>query len=252
MNSLNEYLEIPDYGNLTLDENGDYCLRIRDMPLSNRPREKLLMFGAPNLSMAELIAIVLKAGDKKEGVMELANRIIREYGEKSILYEKDPKIIAEMLNISLIKAMQIVACGEIGRRLFENNTGEIIIRNVEQAFKYLSSMRFLAKEELRGLYLNSRFRLIHDEIISIGTVNSNMVHIRDIFRPAIRIGAVAIILAHNHPTGDSAPSDNDVKVTNRIVGASKIMGISVIDHIVIGASDYQSIINRENKKDEKL
>ncbi len=219
-----------------------YVLKIHDLPQDHRPREKLVKFGPEVLSIQELLAIVLNVGTKKEDVLEMANRIMREYGEKSILAEHNPEKLALDLDIPVGKASQIVACGELGRRIYQKNTsGFVTIRTAQDVFEYLSDMRNLPKEHLRGIYLNSHSRIIHDEVLSIGTINSNVVHPREVFRPAIEYSAAAVVLAHNHPSGIVTPSQADIEITRQLISAGKLMGIHVLDHIVITKDTFVSI-----------
>jgi DNA repair protein RadC len=220
----------------------EYVLKIRDLPIEGQPREKLIKQGPQILSLPELLAVVLNVGSKSEGILELSNRIVREYGEKSIFSEKDPKKLALDLDIPLIKSCQIIACGELGRRLYEkNSSGFTVIRTARDAYDYLQDMQNLPKEHLRGLYLNSHNRIIHDEVISIGTINTNIVHPREVFRPAIEYSAVALVLAHNHPSGTAIPSTQDIEITEQLIHAGKILGINVLDHIVITRDTFVSI-----------
>ncbi|MDQ5893558.1 MAG: repair protein RadC [Patescibacteria group bacterium] len=238
----NEIYKLKDT-NLFLDsENREYILKIHDMPLESQPREKLLKQGPETLSLQELMAVILNTGTKTEGVLEMSSRIIREYGEKSIIAEKNPSKLAQELNIPLMKACQIIACGEIGRRFYEkNNSGFTVIRTAQDAYEYLHDMRNLPKEHLRGLYLNSHNRIIHDEVISIGTINTSIIHPREVFRPAIEFNAVAIVLAHNHPSNIATPSAQDIEITQQLIQAGKVLGISILDHVIITQSTYASI-----------
>jgi len=229
--------------NLFLDnQNREYVLKVHDLPLENQPREKLIKQGPKSLSLQDLLAIVLNTGTKSEGILEMTARIIREYGEKSIMSETDANRLSIELNIPITKASQIVACGEIGRRLYEkNDSGFVVIRTAKDAYEYLKDMHNLPKEHLRGLYLNSHNRIIHDEVISIGTINTNIVHPREVFRPAIEYSATAIVLAHNHPSNVATPSEQDIEITHQLITAGKIIGINILDHVIITKSTYTSI-----------
>lgn len=216
--------------------------RVKDLPKDQRPHEKLQAYGPSELSNRELLASVLYTGTRKEGVLEMASRVIDEYGDNYVMNETDPKRLSSFLQIPLSKATQIVACFSLGKRLFATKKQRgVTIRNSKEAFKYLKDMSDLPKEHLRGLYLNSRYKLVHEETISVGTVTESLVHPREVFRPAIEHGAVAVILAHNHPSGSSDPSDADMHMTQVIVEAGKLLGIEVIDHLVIADNGYQSI-----------
>lgn len=217
--------------------------RIRDMAEGEKPREKMISQGAGSLSLTELLAIVLGVGTKKEEVFSMASRLLREYGEKAITIQKDPKIIAKDLKLPETKACQIVACFELGRRLFQKKPGGLIsIRNANQAFTYLKDMSSLKKEQFRGLYLNSHYQLVHDEVISIGTIDASLVHAREVFRPALEYGASAIILAHNHPSGIIKASREDAEITSNLINAGNILDIEILDHLIISNNKYLSII----------
>jgi DNA repair protein RadC len=227
---------------LYLDGSKDYVLRIKDMPLDEQPRERLIKQGPAVLTQQELLSVILNSGSRQEGVLELANRIVKDYGERSIFSEKNAAKLSKDLEVPLVKACQIVACGELGRRLYEKSSaGFIMIRNIRDVYDYLHDMRSLPKEHLRGLYLNSHNRIIHDEVISIGTLSTNVVHVREVFRPAIEYSAVAIVLAHNHPSGITVPSSQDVEVTEQLVKAGKIIGINILDHVIVTKNSFSSI-----------
>lgn len=220
----------------------EYVLKVKDMPDESRPREKLISQGAETLSLAELLSIIFNTGTVKEGVIEMSGRVIREYGEKSILAEKNPEKLVQELDIPIVKACQIVACGELGRRIFQKNDyGFTTIRSARDVFDYLRDMHTLPKEQLRGLYLNSHNRIIRDEVISIGSLTANIVHPREVFRPAIEYGAVAVVLAHNHPSGDIEPSTADKEITEQLIRAGKIIGIHLLDHVIITKNSFASI-----------
>lgn len=220
----------------------EYPLTIRDLPADQKPREKLVSQGPEALSIRELLAVLLIAGTTKEDVMEMSNRLIRDYGEKSILAEQDAKRLSKDMAIPIVKACQIVACGELGRRFYDRNeTGFATIRNAKDVYEYLQDMRNLPKEHLRGLYLNSHNHIVRDEVVSIGTVNTNMIHPREVFRPAIECNAAAVVLAHNHPSGETAASPEDVEITRQLVEAGKIVGITVLDHVIIAKNGFVSI-----------
>lgn len=220
-----------------------YVLQLRDLPAEERPREKLIKYGPAALSVAELLTIVLNVGTKKEGVLAMSRRLLKEYGESAIVSQRDPKKIAASLEIPFVKACQVVACFELGRRFFkaQDSKRPLVIRTASQVYEYLKDMRDLQKEHLRGLYLDSHYQLIHDEVISIGGVTANIIHPREVFRPAIEYSASALILAHNHPSGVAKPSEADIAITRQIVEAGKIVGISVLDHVIITKAKFASV-----------
>jgi DNA repair protein RadC len=220
----------------------EYPLTIHDLPSEDKPREKLIQSGPEALGIKELLAVILVTGTTKENILEMSDRLIRDYGEKSILSELNPDKLSKELDIPMVKACQIVACGELGRRFYDRSeSGFVTIRNAKDVFNHLQDMRNLPKEHLRGLYLNSHNRILRDEVISIGTVNSNMIHAREVFRPAIECNAAAVVLAHNHPSGEVTPSKEDVDITADLVRAGKILGISILDHVIITKDSFASV-----------
>lgn len=230
--------------NIVIDYEKRYVLQVKDLATEDKPRERLIKHGPGILSVSELLAIILGVGTRREEVATMSSRILKEYGEKNIINQKNPKALEKELNIPENKACQIVACFELGRRFFQKTDGgPIFIRTAKEAFEYLHEMRNLPKEQLRGLYLNSRYQLIHDEIISIGSLTANIVHPREIFKPAIEYSAAAIIIAHNHPSGDKNPTQSDIDTTKQISNAAQLLGIDLLDHIIIANDEFFSIMN---------
>jgi len=220
----------------------EYVLTIKDLPSEEKPRERLLSQGPEALAIRELLAVVLSTGTVKENILEMANRIIRDYGEKSILAERNPTKLSKDLDIPIVKACQIVAVGELGRRFYDRqDNGFAVIRRAQDVYDYLQDMRNLPKEHLRGLYLNSHNRVIRDEVISIGTINSSIIHPREVFRPAIECNAAALVLAHNHPSGEAIASAEDVEITHQLIAAGKMLGIAVLDHVIITKTGFTSV-----------
>lgn len=228
---------------LILDQNErHYVLRIRDMAEADKPREKLIKSGPEALSSSELLAIVLNVGTKKEEVLSMVNRIFKEYGDKNLINQTNPKILEKDLDIPIVKACQLVACFALGKRFFKKEGGSgATIRTPKEVYEYLKDMRDLPKEHLRGIYLNSRYKVIHDEVISIGTLTSNIIHPREVFKPALGYSAAAVILAHNHPSGSVKPSSDDLKVTEQLIEAGKILGVDLLDHVIITKNSFASI-----------
>lgn len=219
--------------------------KIPELPFEKRPRERLIKNGPDVLKNYELLAIILGTGYRGEDVLTLASRILQEYGSKAITKERSVSRLMDELGIPKVKACQIIACFEIGRRFFVEDTGKMpTVRDAEDVYEYLKEMSKFKKEQFRGLYLNSRNKLIYDEVISLGTLNANLVHPREVFQPAIEFSAAAIIVAHNHPSGDPEPSEDDLKITKRLVAAGKIMGLEILDHLIIGKNKYVSLKGR--------
>lgn len=227
---------------LVLDDT-PYILKVRDLPAHEKPREKMQQFGPGELTISELIAVILGTGTRKEEVLAMSRRIISEYGEKAIITETNPRHLAEVLSIPITKAQQIIAACEIGRRVYGSRQGKpIFIHTSGQAFAHLAHIGHLGKEQLRGLYLNSRHELVYEEIISVGTLTANIVHPREVFQPAMDRGAVAVIIAHNHPSGITTPTEADISVTVQLQAAGHILGIELLDHLIIAGESYESCL----------
>lgn len=205
------------------------------------PREKLIKGKVDDLEIWELVSIILGMGSKSEDVFSLSKRILREYGSVALIEERNPKKLQEVLNIREVDACKIVSIFELGRRFYsKRHTNRKLVRDPIDVFEYTKEMRNLVKENVRGLYLNAKKYIIHDEIISIGHLTGSLVHPREVFRPAIEHSAAAVVLVHNHPSGDSTPSDGDDKVTKTLLETGKIIGIDLVDHIIIGNDNYFS------------
>lgn len=230
--------------NLLLSHNKAYRIpQVRELPDQEKPREKMLAIGPQGLSSAELLAVVLGVGTKKEEVFMMAHRLLREYGEKGVAYQKDPHLIESDLKIPLTKACQIVACFELGRRFYQKKPGNgVTIRTARQAFDYLKDMSNLKKEQFRGLYLNTHYQLIHDEVISLGTLDATLVQPREVFRPALEYSAAAVIVAHNHPSGVLKATKADAEITDKLIEAARILDIELLDHLIIAKNKFISII----------
>lgn len=213
-------------------------MRIRDMPEGSRPRERFQKLGIAVLSDAELIAIVLQKGTRKENAIDMGNRLISKFGIGK-LSELSLNELQEVDGIGPAKAMQIKAIFELNKRhnLARINGGQI--KSAKDVFDYASQKLALAdREQFMILYLDSKNRILRDEIVSVGTLNSSIIHPREIFRGAIKESANAIILVHNHPSGDPMPSEEDKEITQKLFGAGELLDIKVLDHVIIGNGFY--------------
>lgn len=228
--------------NQMVDGGRTYVMKIRDMADEDKPRERLVKTGPANLAVHELLAVVLGTGTTREDVMTMASRVVKEYGERTIFSQTNAARLADDLGIPLTKAAQIVACGELGRRFYpQRASGLAVLRTGKDVHTYTRDMERLPKEHLRGIYLNTHYRVIHDEVISIGTINANLIHPREVFKPAIEYGAAGIILVHNHPSGIIKPSAADIEITEQLINVGKIIGIGVIDHVIVGGGKWASV-----------
>lgn len=236
---------VRDHDLLFTEAENQYVLRVRDMAEDERPRERMLRSGPGSLSVAELVAVVWGVGNRKEDVLAMARRALREYGEKAITNELNPERLSQTAEIPLTKACQVIASLELGRRFYARQASgqPIHVRNAKQAYQHLRDIGRSQKEQLRGLYLNSRYQVVHDEVISVGSLTSNIVHPREVFQPAIERGAVAVILAHNHPSGRLEPTTADIHITEQLVAAGKVLGIELLDHLVVTATKHGSIMD---------
>jgi DNA repair protein RadC len=229
-------------GALFLDGGAQTYPLIHDLPSEERPREKLREHGPGALTTPELLAVIFGTGSVKESVLQMAHRVMKEYGEKSIMRETDAMRLARELGLPVGKAMQIVACGELGRRFFaKNEIAAPTIRTASEVYEHVIDMRALPKEHLRGLYLNAHYKVIRDEVISIGTIDANMVHPREVFRPALEYAAAALILVHNHPSGVLEASEADVAVTKQLIAAGRLLGITLVDHVIVSKDGFASV-----------
>lgn len=205
------------------------------------PREKLIDNGPDALSNAELLAIIFVTGTRDENVLELSNRVIKDYGSRSIINIKDVGKAIELIGLGRSKACQLVATFELGRRYYlEQSSRMPTIRGPEEVFKIMSHMSKLKKEELRAIYINSRQKIIREELISLGNENMNIVSPKEILQPAVELMAKGIIIVHNHPSGEVEPSDSDIKFTEKMAVAAEILGIGLVDHLIIGNENYYS------------
>jgi DNA repair protein RadC len=221
-------------------------MKIKDVLREERPRERLIKHGSEVLSSAELLAIILREGSKKENVIMLANRILAEYNfdELSRLRVDDLK---KIFGIGEAKACQIIACFELGRRAnsFIPEKRKII-NSANDIYKLFFSMGRLKKENFKVIFLDSRKKIINDETIFVGSLNASVIHPREVFDLAIRNNAAAIILVHNHPSGDSNPSDEDLGITKQLISSGKILDIEVLDHVIIGNKNCYSLREKED------
>jgi len=216
---------------------------IREWEASERPRERLEQLGAQSLSTAELLAILLRVGLPGESAVALARRLLRQFNGLAGLQRVSFAELKAQRGIGTAKAAQIKAALELGRRLQLSQRGEKprINSPEDAAALLLYEMRALEQEHLRALLLNTRNQVLKIHDVVRGSVNSAQVRIAEIFREAVRLNATAIILAHNHPSGDPTPSPDDIALTRQAQEAGKILDIEVLDHLVIGDNQYISL-----------
>lgn len=210
-------------------------MRIKDIPLENRPRERMKKLGLSSLSDAEVLALILQKGSRKDNVIDMSNKLIAKYG-LSKLSSLSLTELSAIDGIGEAKAIQILAAFEINRRIPLFNGIKITgAKDVFEKYRHLSDLK---QEKFIVLVLDIKNKIIKEEVISIGTLDSAVIHPREIFRSAIKESGNAIIVVHNHPSGDCSPSKKDLDITSKISKAGSILGIELLDHIIIGKKDY--------------
>ncbi|MCM3717013.1 RadC family protein [Fictibacillus phosphorivorans] len=216
---------------------------IKDYPLQERPRERLLQDGPDTLSNYELLAILLRTGTKQMSAIQLSHHIIQHF--EGLRHLKDATIgeLKEINGIGPAKAVELMAAIEIGKRISRLQFEErYTIRSPEDGARYLmDELRFLHQEHFVCLYLNTKNQVLNKKTVFIGSLNTSIVHPREVFKEGLKRSCASIICFHNHPSGDPAPSREDIEVTKRLVECGKMLGIEVLDHIIIGDQKYVSL-----------
>ena len=227
-------------------KSGFSSFTVRDLPKSERPRERLIKFGPEALSAQELLALIIGRGIPKKSVMNIAQELLARFGNIKAISQASIAALSEIKGIGLAKAAQIKACFELGKRQdLEPELKNYDIKNPQSVVKAIrASIKDKAKEHFKLILLDTRNKIIGISTISIGTLNAGLVHPREIFKEAIIHNSASVVLAHNHPSGDPEPSDEDLTITKRLVKSGKILGIEVIDHIIIGKTNFSSFKER--------
>jgi len=208
-------------------------MKIKDLPRVERPREKLIAKGAENLKDSELLAILLRTGRAGKNVIEMSSQILSKSSKKRLLQMTYPDLL-KINGINSAKAATLLAAFELSKRALDvDDTNLPTIITAKDAMAQLTDLRNLKKEHFVALYINARNRLIKKDLISVGTLNASLIHPRDVFEPAIAANAAQIIIAHNHPSGDPDPSEDDLVITKKLVESGKILGIEIFDHVIV-------------------
>ena len=224
-------------------------LRIKQIPQHDRPRERLARLGPDALTDAELLAVLLRTGTKERGVLELAHKLLCDFGGLESLVKADAKDLMKMEGIKLAKATELVAALALAKRLCQVKVDRRVLLDSPRAVADLlrEEVRAYEVEKFFVLLLNTKNELVRAPVeVTSGTLNASLVHAREVFRRAIKEGAAAVLLAHNHPSGDPTPSSEDIRITRQLFEAGKILGIEVLDHIILGQArdgrpDYISL-----------
>ncbi|MDA8441391.1 MAG: DNA repair protein RadC [Peptococcaceae bacterium] len=221
----------------------DYKVRIKDLPTDLMPRERMATLGTTALSNSELLALVLGSGNRRENALDMSARILADAGGWRGLAGLSLGELENIVGIGRAKACQIQALLEIGRRMATAvpETRPTVRCPDDAANLVMEDMRYLDREHFRLMALNSKNQVLGVVPVAVGSLNAAPVHPREVFKEAIRRSAAAIILLHNHPSGDPTPSREDVEVTKRLAEAGHLLGIEVFDHLVIGDKRYVSL-----------
>lgn len=215
-------------------------MRIKDIVKESRPRERFLLNGAEALSDAELLALILRTGSISENVVDMSNRLISEYSLTG-LFDCSIQELKKIKGIGESKAIQLLAINEISRR---KNSNEKLIQKITCAHDvfdlFKEKVRGKSKEHFYVVLLDTKNKIISTHETSVGILDATIVHPREIFKDAIKSSASRIVLVHNHPSGDPAPSEEDLHITRKLIDSGELLGIEVIDHVIIGGDEYYS------------
>lgn len=223
-------------------------LRIKEMVMAERPRERMQSEGVGALSNEELLAIILRTGSKEKSALDLAKELLSKE-KNGIRYLSNCSLeeLCQIKGIGIGKASQVLATIEIGKRISKSKMINIgCLKSPTDVADYvMEDLKYLTQEHFKTVFLNTKNEIIAYETISIGTLNASIVHPRDVFNQAIRRSAANVILVHNHPSGNPKPSTEDIKITKRLKEAGDIIGIKVLDHIIVGDGSYYSMKEKE-------
>ncbi len=232
---------------MTNREPAEYVLMIRDLAEEDRPRERLIEVGERALSSAELIAIILRVGTKGISAVRLAERLLVEFDGLPGLGRASVAALSNISGVGSAKAVQIKAALELGRRMVASSPEERpkVTSPADAANLLMSEMMLLEQEHLRVILLNTRNEVLSMPTIYQGSLNTSVIRVGELFRQAIRANAAALIVAHNHPSGDPSPSPEDIAVTRQFVKAGNLLDVTVLDHVVIGHQRFVSLKERQ-------
>ncbi|MFV3011810.1 RadC family protein [Clostridium botulinum] len=221
----------------------DNNFKIKDLPKNERPQERLIRYGAEVLSNSELLAVILRTGTKNQNIMMLASSLIKETGGLDQLFNQSIEELTKIKGIGVTKAVQILALSELSKRFKTYKSGNEykISTPLDVSNLVMEDMKYLKQEKLKILILNTKNIVTYIRNVFIGTLNSSIVHPREIFCEAIKKNGASIIICHNHPSGDPTPSKEDINITLRLKECGKLIGIDLLDHIIIGENKYVSM-----------
>lgn len=218
-------------------------MKVKDLPVLERPRERLLKYGKENLSNEELLSIILKSGNGKKSVKDLSQELLKEFNGLSNIKDASIEQLKKIKGIGEVQALTILSVIELGKRIYLNQdlSKKIILNSSNKIFEYMKYDLLDKKQEyFYCLYVNNKQELIERKLLFMGTLNRSVVHPREVFKHAYLCSASGIICVHNHPSGDVNPSREDIRITNSLVELGKMNGILIIDHIITGSDKYYS------------
>lgn len=220
---------------------------VKEWPETERPRERLIKYGAETLSDAQLLAIILRTGSNRKTVIDTAIELIQSFGGLRGLSEASVGELKKFRGLGTAKIAQIKASFELGRRSLSEKPHEKVFNSAEAVFvSYFPKLSGLKKERFIILLLDTKLKLIKDVLVSEGTLTQSLIHPREVFKEAVKESAYAIILIHNHPSGDPTPSEQDIEITKKLKKVSELLEIPILDHVIIGDGRYVSMKERGN------
>jgi DNA repair protein RadC len=222
---------------------GTRSIPIHERDETERPRERLLEWGAAGLCDVDLLAALLGTGTSGADVVETAARVARSVNLRRLHLVAVEDLLA-VRGMGRARAAQLLAAAELGRRLWPDGDAAPLVRGPEQIYDLTRDIRAANREHFVGFYLNSRHQVLRRDIISIGSLNASIVHPREVYLPAIALSAASLVLAHNHPSGDPTPSEEDLAITRRLHEAGRLLGIELVDHVVVARDAFASFRER--------
>ena len=224
-------------------------MKIKDLPVLERPRERLINYGSENISNEDLLAIILKTGSKNKSVKELASEVLVTINSLDNLDNININTFKNITGLGMVKTIELMASIELGKRIFlkSNNSKKIFYDNPNTIYKEnLYLFKGKKQEYFYCLYLDNKNNLIERKLLFMGTINRSIVHPREIFKEAYLTSASKIICMHNHPTGDITPSMEDIRLTKSLIEIGKLQGIPLVDHLIIGDNNYYSFCSERS------
>ena len=222
---------------------------IKQLPLEENPREKALTYGIETLSNIELLALIIRTGNKDENVLQLSSRILNEIGGIRYFYNLNYSFLVSLKGINKAKAIELLAVMELSKRIKEITYNTQTLNDPTIVYDYLKDkMSYLNQEHFVLLCLNTKCHLIKEKTLFIGTENMSLVSVKEVFKEALQVNSSYVIVSHNHPSGESSPSDEDIKVTEMMVESGKMLGIEVLDHIIVGKNEFYSFAMNQRVK----